>query len=127
MGKIKDEMIVAAVLTHKTNKEAAESLNLSESQLYQRMNTTEYRDLLNNTVMAQLEGVAGMLRNKLISAIDTISEIAEDQETTASVRLQAANSLISHYCNLSKLSRGAREINEGIQRESLWDEIMRTI
>lgn len=124
MGKLRNEQIVMAVISHKTNKEAAEALHLSESQLYERMNTTEYRDLLNNTIMGQLERVAGELRDKLTVAIKVISEIAEDEDTPASIRLAAANSLMAHYGKLASAARGARSNVDSDKRDDTWNRLM---
>lgn len=119
-----DAEIVNAVIVSRTNAEAAKLLKMSESQLYQRMQSTEYRDLLNQTIMAQTEHISGVLREKLAVAIDAISEIAENEENPAAVRLNAANSLIAHYMKMSGYCRGARNNVEGDKRDDLWNEIM---
>ena len=124
MAKVEDAQIVAAVISCRTNKEAAASLHMSESQLYERMSSTSYRDLLNATINAQLEGIAGNLRDKLLLAISVLSEVAADQEAPASIRVQAANSLIAHFCNLSKVSRGARAAMKGDKQDDAWDGFM---
>lgn len=103
-----DAEIVAAVISCRTNAEAAKLLGLSESQLYERMQSTEYRNLLNETVSAQLEGVAGRLRDKLSVAIEQIAALAQDENTPPTVRLAAANALITHYYKLAKTSHDAR-------------------
>lgn len=108
--KLTDEQIVTAVISNRTNKEAAAAVGLSESQLYERMQAASYRDLLNITVAAQLESVAGRLRDKMAAAVDVIAEIAENTDISPSVRLAAASALLQHYIKLADVSRGARNI-----------------
>lgn len=108
--KLTDEQIVTAVISNRTNKDAAAAVGLSESQLYERMQAASYRDLLNSTIAAQLESVAGRLREKMTAAVDVIAEIAENPDISPSVRLAAASALLQHYCKLADISRGARQI-----------------
>lgn len=119
-----DAEIVNAVISSPTNKEAARVLGMSESQLYLRMQSTEYRDLLNQTVMAQTERITGVLREKLLAAIDAISEIAENTENPAAVRLNAANSLVAHYLKMSGMCRGARNNVEADRKDDIWRDFM---
>lgn len=120
MAKVEDGQIVAAILACRTNEEAAKNLGLSPSQLYQRMTSDSYKKLFKETIAAQLETVTGHLRSKLLEAISVLSEISENEGVPASTRIQAANSLISHYCTLSNAAKAARHAVE-VDQDNFWD------
>ena len=122
--KITDEQIVNAVISHRTNAEAARSLKMSESQLYQRMQSKNYRDLLNQMVMAETEHISGILREKIETAVDSIVELATNEEVPAAVRLSAANSLIGHYVKMVGFCRGARNHVSSDKEDDLWRNLM---
>lgn len=110
--KTTDEQILTAVMSYPTNEQAAKSLNMSTSQLYERMSSSDYQKLLKSTVAASLENITSSLRTRLTSAIDVISTIAENEDNPASVRLAAANSLIKHFEELAEKSNIARNISK---------------
>ena len=121
--KITNEQIVAAVNVHNTIAAAAKSLHRSESWIYERMQSAEYKELQNKTVMAQLEHISGKLQDRLTDAIDTISDVMQNVTTPPSIRLAAANSIISHYINLTEKSRAAKKIVREDRQDAQWDFI----
>ena len=122
--KITDEQIVSAVISSRTNKEAAAAVGLSQSQLYERMQAPEYRDLLNSVISAQLESVSGRLRDKMTAAVDVIASLAENEDVPPSVRLAAASAIIQNYTRLADISRTARHNIRIDKQNTIFDGIV---
>lgn len=95
-GAVSNEEIIAALMQSGTIAEAAEKVGLTPRSVYERMKTREfiaaYSEAKNDLVRA---AVFSINRN-LGAAIDTVTEIMTDNSAPASVRLQAAQTIITH-------------------------------
>lgn len=99
---IPDEKIIAALLTTGTIKEAAAAVELSERTIYDRMNTGEFQILYEAARADLLRAAVYELNNHLSDAIRTISEIMQDKSTSASIRLQAAQTILNNAGKFSQ-------------------------
>lgn len=93
---ISDEMIISALLTAGTIKQAAAAVGLSERTVYDRMNTGEFQALYKAAKADLIRSAVFSINSKLQEAIDTITEIMNDTETNAAVRLQAAQTILNN-------------------------------
>ena len=99
---LSDEQIIAAILTGGTFTEAAKALNVSTRTLYDRMATKDFKTLYAGAKTDIIRGAVLKINHKLTEAIDTVSEIMNDKEVNAAVRLQAAQTLISNATKFSE-------------------------
>lgn len=99
---LSDEQIIAAILTGGTFTEAAKALNVSTRTLYDRMATKDFKALYAGAKTDIIRGAVLKINHKLTEAIDTVSDIMNDKEVNAAVRLQAAQTLISNAAKFSE-------------------------
>ena len=99
---LSDEQIIAAILTGGTFTEAAKALNVSTRTLYDRMATKDFKTLYAGAKTDIIRGAVLKINHKLTEAIDTVSDIMNDKEVNAAVRLQAAQTLISNATKFSE-------------------------
>lgn len=109
---IPDEKIIAALLTTGTIKEAAAAVELSERAIYDRMNTGDFKILYEAARADLLRAAVYELNQHISDAIRTISEIMQDKSTSASIRLQAAQTILN---NAGKFSQRLQISESNIQ------------
>lgn len=109
---IPDEKIIAALLTTGTIKEAAAAVELSERAIYDRMNTGDFKILYEAARADLLRAAVYELNQHISDAIRTISEIMQDKGTSASIRLQAAQTILN---NAGKFSQRLQISESNIQ------------
>lgn len=99
---LSDEQIIAAILTGGTFTEAAKALNVSTRTLYDRMASKDFKALYAGAKTDIIRGAVLKINHKLTEAIDTVSDIMNDKQVNAAVRLQAAQTLISNAAKFSE-------------------------
>lgn len=97
-----DDMIITALLTHGTRREAAESLGMNERYMYIRMKDKPFQEKLAAASNNLINAVYDQLRKNLTSAITVLSDIMMDAATGAQTRVNAANSIIANYMKISE-------------------------
>lgn len=95
--KITDEVLVAALVSHQTIKEAAQSIGVSERTIYSRMRNAEFEQLYKCAKTDILRGTVSEVSNHVTDALSVISAIMHDENTSAPVKLNAAAMLLT-YC-----------------------------
>ena len=93
---ISDEQIIAALLHNGTIKAAAGAVGISERALYDRMNAGEFQALYKAAKADLIRAAVLNLNRQLQAAIDTVSEIMQDPDNNAAVRLQAAQTILNN-------------------------------
>ena len=106
--KLTDEAIVSALLTCGTNKEAAEKLGISEAGLYKRLRQKSFCQLYNEINVQIMARTADSVRAKMLSALETVYQIMNDEELPPQTRLNAANSILRNCANIIQLSNQAQ-------------------
>lgn len=91
-----DEEIIAALLQHGTIKEAADTIGTSPRMIYDRMRSSEFRALYQSAKADIIRVAAISINSKLSDAINAVSEIMNNTEVNAAVRLQAAQTIINN-------------------------------
>ena len=103
MGKkYTDEMIVTAIMTTKTNREAALALGMQERHLYNRLREKPLQDKLDAARSKLTQDVSEQLRQSLTAAVDVLTGVMTDSTTSPQVRVNAANSVIQNYMRLTE-------------------------
>lgn len=99
---VPDEQIIAALLAHGTIKAAAEAVNLSERAIYDRMNTGAFQALYKAAKADLIRAAVFNINNKLDAAIETVSEIMNNPDNNAAVRLQAAQTILNNAAKFTQ-------------------------
>ena len=109
--KISDQEIVAALLVAPNNAEAAEALQISERQLYSRLQTDSckrlYADALSNIYQTATERA----KRALLASLNCMVEIMEDTNVAPAVRLRAAETVMRSAIRLTDSAKAEAEDN----------------
>lgn len=93
---ISDEEIIAALLAHGTQKEAAAAVGISERALYDRMNKGEFIALYKAAKADIIRTAVFKLNNQLAAAIETVVEVMQNENNNPAIRLQAAQTILNN-------------------------------
>ena len=93
---ISDEQIIAALLNNGTIRKTAAAVGLSERAVYDRMNTGEFQVLYKAAKADLIRSAVFNINGRLQEAIEVITDIMNDTETNAAVRLQAAQTILNN-------------------------------
>lgn len=95
-SRLSDEQLVSALIASGTIKAAAESLGISERTIYERMRDKDFKECYLAARSEIVRQAVQRFNDKLISAVDTIAAIMENEENNAAVRLQAAQTILNN-------------------------------
>ena len=95
-NKASDEQIIAALLANGTQKAAAAAVGISERTIYDRMNNGEFIALYKAAKADLIRAAVFNLNNQLQAAIDTVVQIMQDESNAATIRLQAAQTILNN-------------------------------
>ena len=103
MKTVSNEAIISALLQHGTVKEAAEAVGISPRAIYDRMQKDrEFRGEYAEAKASILRKAVHTINEKLSSAFETVADIMEDTDINPSIRLQAAQTIISNAVKFSE-------------------------
>lgn len=99
--KASDEQIVSALMSTRTNAEAAAACGLSTRQLITRMQAPELQALLTDAKSKVLERATESAQAAMVNAVDVMREIMQDTEHAPQVRLNAADAILRNGLRLT--------------------------
>lgn len=108
----KDEIIITALLAQPTVRAAAATCNISETQIYKRLRDKSFKEKYDKARYELLEENTARLQKHIGAAIEAMSEIVKDDETTAQVRLNAAEAIIRNSIKLTEQTDILRRLDE---------------
>lgn len=94
--RINDQQILAALIANGSIRAAAKSAGVAESTIRNRMADPDFRAKYDAMRGELLQEAAQGLTARLESATATMSEIMEDGQNPASVRVSAADAVLRH-------------------------------
>lgn len=97
-----DEAIIAAIMTHRTNKEAIKALGMTERHFYHRLKDKKLQDKLQAARAKILEDAMYSLQLGMVEAADTLREINANKELNPQTRAYAANVMLQHGTRLTE-------------------------
>ena len=103
--------IIAALMVSRTNAEAAGRLQMSESQLYERMKERSFKQQLLETQGQLLARTADLMLSKAAEAVSVTAEIMNDRENPASVRLSAAGTILKMATSMRQFVWAAEDVD----------------
>lgn len=104
---ISDEQVIAALIEHGTIKAAAAAVGLSERAVYERMSGGDFQALYKSARADILRGAVLHMNRQLQASIDTVAEIMQDTNNNPAVRLQAAQTIMTHAAKFSQRLQAA--------------------
>jgi hypothetical protein len=110
--KVTDEAIINALLSCKTNTQAADICGLSREQLCRRIKSPEFREKLKTARAYILEGATSALQAATSSAVDTMVSIMRDEENPPQVRLNASESIIRNCLRMTEQCEILQRLDE---------------
>lgn len=113
--KVKDEIVVAALITQPSVREASKACGLSETQIYQRMKDPTFSKLYKEARRDLLAGCTVAMQSQLGEAVETMAKIMKDEKTPAQTRLAAAESFVRNALKLNEQTDFAERL-EAIER-----------
>lgn len=100
---VSNEEIIAALLQFGTIREAAEAAGTTPRTIYDRMkNDREFRGEYAEAKNSIIRKAVFSINEKLAQAIDAVSDIMNDPNTNAAVRLQAAQTIINNAAKFNE-------------------------
>lgn len=100
--KITNELIISALLQHGTIKEAAQAIGTTPRTIYGRMSDPEFKADYQEAQNEIVRGAVYAINGKLSAAVDTVCAIMENEEVSAAIRLQAAQTIITNAAKFSE-------------------------
>ena len=128
-SNISDEQILSALVTCKTQEQAAEQLGFSTRQLYDRIRNNEFKALYNaykTEILRRTVNNITILQNR---AISVYNEILSDPNADINVKLKAADSVMKHYnpmkLALEEMERKTEQYESAAERDFLLSQMSR--
>ena len=94
--KVTDEVIIAALVSHRTIKDAAVSVGVTERTIYSRMRDAEFEQLYNCAKTDILRGAVSEVSTQVQDALVVISKVMHDPKVSPQVRLNAAAMILTY-------------------------------
>lgn len=94
MKASREDRLLAALITHKTVRDAAKAANIPERTAFDMLARTEFSQRYNEMKTDILRGATGEVRDSMIQAAKTMREIMDDTSSPPAVRLSAAKTIL---------------------------------
>ena len=99
-----NEKVIAALLTTKTQQEAAKVAGVSERTIYNLLQDAAFMNEYNEARHALIADAATQAQKALSSAIAALRDIVNDYNYTAGARVSAARALLEYGLRLTEIS-----------------------
>lgn len=96
MPKINNEKILAALVTCGSVRKAAKTAGVSETTIRDRLNDPAFHKRYEKAKTAVLTEACDTISSRLTAAVDCLSDVMEDEQNSATVRVSAADSILRH-------------------------------
>lgn len=94
--QVDDELIIASLVSHRTIKEAALSIGITERTVYTRMRDAEFEQAYKCARTDILRGAVSEVSRQVQDALGVIGEIMHSEDASAQVRLNAAAMILTY-------------------------------
>lgn len=98
------ERALAALLTQPTKERAAEAAGIDSRTLRRYLSDPEFQEAYKAAFSGLVTDATRQAQQSLSPALSTLREIVEDNEQTATVRIQAARSLLEYGLRLTEIT-----------------------
>lgn len=119
--KVTDEKLLEMLLIHGGVHGAAIVLGLSENAIYKRLKDDTFRQQYDQMQGVILAAATAKMAAGAERAVAALLDVLEDETASAGLRVQAANSLLSHCCRYVETSNILRRLDaleQGLQGDN---------
>lgn len=116
MASVSDEAIISALLTYGTNKQVASALNMSESNLYKRMASTEFKRKYNKAKSQIVSQTTALLQKATAEAVSVIVNTLTDKKASAQTKINAGDILLRNSLRYTEQNDILQRLDE-LERE----------
>jgi hypothetical protein len=102
MKQNKTEKIISALLSYPTVREAAKSLKMAESTLYNYLKDDEFKAKYSEAKTAILQQSTGYLQSNMAKATENIVKLIDNEETAPQTRLNASRTVLEYGIKLTE-------------------------
>jgi len=102
MNNTKEELILSALLSCPTVREASSKCKVPESTIRDYLAKPEFLERYRAAKAEIVKGVSNKIQGKMSQAIDVIGELMESKETPSAVRLNASKTILEQGTELYK-------------------------
>lgn len=99
---MKDEIIIAALISEPNVKKAANKLHIAESTIFKKLKNKKFAEKYQKARDDILKENAYYLQQLTRESIDTLAEIMHDAAASENTRLQAANLILKHCYKMNE-------------------------
>jgi hypothetical protein len=98
----KEELILSALLSCPTVREASSKCGVPESTIRDYLAKPEFMERYKAAKADIVKGVSTKIQNKMSEAVDVVSELMESKDTPSAVRLNASKVILDQGTELHK-------------------------
>ena len=118
--KVTDEKLLEMLLVHGGVTGAAHVLGISENAIYKRLKDDAFRQQYDQLQGVVLATATARMATGAEKAVAALLDVLEDKAASPGLRVQAANSLLSHCCRYVEANNILRRLDaleQGLQRD----------
>ena len=104
------EKALAALLAHPTKAEAAAAAGIDPKTLWRYLQDPEFQEAYKKAFSDLVSDATRQAQQSLSPALSTLREIVEDGDQGATVRIQAARSLLEYGLRLTEITDILRDL-----------------
>lgn len=94
--KVTDEILISSLISHRTIKEAALAIGISERSIYSKMRDAEFEQAYQCARTDLLRATVSEVSRQVQDALGVIGEIMHSEDASAQVRLNAAAMILTY-------------------------------
>ena len=94
--KVTDELLISSLISHRTIKEAALAIGISERSIYSKMRDAEFEQAYQCARTDLLRATVSEVSRQVQDALGVIGEIMHSEDASAQVRLNAAAMILTY-------------------------------
>lgn len=98
----RDGIILTALLTHGTIRQAAAACGISESVIYSRLRDENFRSEYDRQRRQLVSGATAALQSRLLEAVDVMGQVMADEKNGAQTRLNACEAILRNSLKMTE-------------------------
>lgn len=112
MNNAKQELLISALLTHPTIKEAAEATGIPESTIYSNLKKKDFKEKYNKAKSDILNQTTSYLQGLIADTVKVIHSIAKDEEAQPQTRITACRTLLEYSVKFTETNDIMQRLEE---------------
>lgn len=120
MAKVNDEKLIAALVKFGSHRKAAEELGISTVAITKRLKNESFRNKYEDAKSSVLTEAVNGMKKRIALALNTLTEVMQDKENPATVRVSAADAMLRHtvrYMEAVEMENRIRALERNMSNE----------